>query len=138
MSEQETDVDSSLKRPRPTEEGGLDLGNDRMGWLPMEDDTVTVADLINFLDAKPLTRVKFIDNPYTSPLIIQSYSSYVTINGNEETCGSSFSDAEASLMVSVDMQGIVNSKWVVEENGGDNGWDLDDYVLARFLSEEAL
>ncbi|XP_031261060.1 uncharacterized protein LOC116119272 [Pistacia vera] len=146
--------DSSVKRPRPTEEpGGGDLGDDIMAWLSMEDDTVTVGDLVNFLDTKPLTRVKFIENPYTSPLMFQSYSSYVTINGNEETCGSSFSDSESSLMVSVDIRGIINvavgtrgSNGVVgEEEGGGflkgdemDGSDLDDYVLARFMGEEVL
>ncbi|KAJ9183819.1 hypothetical protein P3X46_007626 [Hevea brasiliensis] len=92
-----------------------DLGEDILAWLSMDDETID--ELMKFLDTHPegasatctsTTRVKFIENPYSSPLIFQSSSSYITINGNEESCGSSFSDWESSVMASVDMGGILN------------------------------
>ncbi|KDO57777.1 hypothetical protein CISIN_1g029127mg [Citrus sinensis] len=118
---QNDDVSSAaLKMPRATLEdggdGGGDLGDDIMAWLSMDDDTM--SQLMNLLDTSSpnadsatarTTRVKFIDNPYKSLVIFQSSSSYVTINGNEESCGSSFSDSESSVMVSVDTAGIVKS-----------------------------
>ncbi|KAJ9167954.1 hypothetical protein P3X46_019541 [Hevea brasiliensis] len=95
-----------------------DLGEEIAAWLSMDDDTVD--ELMKFLDTDPegasttcisanTTKVKFIENPYSSPLIFQSSSSYITINGNEESCGSSFSDWESSVMASVDIGGIVNA-----------------------------
>ena len=35
-----------------------------------------------------------------------SFSSFVTINGNEESCGPSFSDSGSSVMASIDTGGI--------------------------------
>lgn len=121
---QNDDVSSAaFKRPRASLEdggdGGGDLGDDIMAWLSMDDDTMT--QLMNLLDTSPpnadsataatttSTRVKFIDNPYESLVIFQSSSSFVTINGNEESCGSSFSDSESSVMVSVDTVGIAKN-----------------------------
>ncbi|KAL5771025.1 hypothetical protein ACOSP7_015179 [Xanthoceras sorbifolium] len=175
---------SAAKRPRPLSDG--DGGEDVMAWLSMDEDAVG-DELMKLLDSTEantvgeLTRVKFIDNPYSSTFTFQSSSSYITINGNEESCGSSFSDKESSVMASVDRGGIVNdalagveewlkeleggaccsneveaSGWIVDEDedeGGTGtgtggllkggmlvGWDgsdLDDYVLARFLGEDA-
>ncbi|KAE8726228.1 Polyamine oxidase 5 [Hibiscus syriacus] len=106
------------------------------------------------------TRVKFSDNPYSTALIFQSSSSYITINGNEESCGSSFSESESSVMASVDMGGILNAnakagsgldgirEWLeAEEDGGayeeevrgsmlDSQWEWDEEQLAKFLGEE--
>ncbi|MED6216471.1 hypothetical protein PIB30_008171 [Stylosanthes scabra] len=44
---------------------------------------------------------KFVEDPYSSLVVVQSSSSYVTINGNEESCGSSFSDTGTSLMATL-------------------------------------
>lgn len=55
-------------------------------------------------------RVRFSDNPYSSALVFQSSSSYITINGNEESCGSSFSESESSVMASVDTGGGLLSR----------------------------
>ncbi|XP_058206622.1 uncharacterized protein LOC131320072 [Rhododendron vialii] len=70
-------------------------------------------------------KVRFVDNPhYAFPLIFQSSSSYVTINGNEESCGSSFSEMESSVMAGVDIvcRGLVNGfevdRWFAAEDGG--------------------
>ncbi|KAJ1400669.1 hypothetical protein SESBI_29360 [Sesbania bispinosa] len=62
-------------------------------------------DLLNLLEPSEAA-VRFIDDPYSSLLVFQSSSSYITINGNEETCGSSFSDSGTSLMASVDISGF--------------------------------
>ncbi|XP_039036551.1 uncharacterized protein LOC120173441 [Hibiscus syriacus] len=96
-------------------------------------------------------KVRFSENPYSSALVFQSSSSYVTINGNEESCGSSFSDSESSVMASVDMRGIVNWNvnvvncleeirgWLDKEDGGawstsegETRWEWDEEKLARF------
>ncbi|KAF8400995.1 hypothetical protein HHK36_014298 [Tetracentron sinense] len=47
-----------------------------------------------------------INNPFSSPTILPSSSSFVTINGNEESCGPSFSDSASTVMASIDMCGI--------------------------------
>ncbi|GAV77685.1 hypothetical protein CFOL_v3_21156 [Cephalotus follicularis] len=128
--------DISGKKQRLTETlGDVDGGNfgeEILAWLSVDDETV--GELMKLLETTTstaannhqtptttaATRVKFINDPYSSLLISHSSSSYITINGNEETCGSSFSDSESSLMASVDMGGIV--KFV---NGGlsSGGWD---------------
>ncbi|KAH7854489.1 hypothetical protein Vadar_014390 [Vaccinium darrowii] len=60
-------------------------------------------------------KVRFIDDPYNSlSPIFQSSSSYVTINGNEESCGSSFSEMESSVMAGVDI--VRRGNWI------DDGW----------------
>nr|GFA36051.1 hypothetical protein [Tanacetum cinerariifolium] len=49
-----------------------------------------------------LTQVKIVnDYPYWLPLKFQTSSAYVTINGNEELCGSSFSDSDTSYMAGI-------------------------------------
>ncbi|CAN7140049.1 hypothetical protein BRARA_J01110 [Brassica rapa] len=45
-------------------------------------------------------RVRFIDDPYAVPVVVQSSTGYITINVNEESCGPSFSDSNASAMAS--------------------------------------
>ncbi|KAK2412467.1 hypothetical protein QL285_047657 [Trifolium repens] len=60
-------------------------------------------ELFNMLEEDWEAAVTFINDPYSSLLVFQSSSSYVTINGNEESCGSSFSDFGTSLMASVDV-----------------------------------
>lgn len=141
-------------------EGEGDSDDDIMAWLSIDEDSV--VELMELLEPEVTSpiKVKFIDNPYVSTLIFQSSASYVTINGNEESCGSSFSDSEASIMASIDMGGVRvhpvsglagefpaasgggwglgESAWA--ENGdGFNGWDgfeWDDDLLARFLGED--
>ncbi|KAK2358682.1 hypothetical protein QL285_095846 [Trifolium repens] len=60
-------------------------------------------ELFNMLQEDWEAAVTFINDPYSSLLVFQFSSSYVTINGNEESCGSSFSDFGTSLMASVDV-----------------------------------
>ncbi|KAK3210498.1 hypothetical protein Dsin_015204 [Dipteronia sinensis] len=183
---QENDVVESFSAAKRQRDGD-EKEDVIMDWLSMDDDDTVGTDdeLMNLLDSTDastvshFTRVKFIDNPYSSTLVFQSSSSYVTINGNEESCGSSFSDSDSSVMASVDRGGMVNvagvegwlkelegsawgsdeieaSGWIVDEEQEDAttctgtggalkggvmvGWDgsdLDDYVLERFLGEEA-
>ncbi|KAK8503121.1 hypothetical protein V6N13_025879 [Hibiscus sabdariffa] len=106
------------------------------------------------------TRVRFSDNPYSPALVFQSSSSHITINGNEESCGSSFSVSGSSVMASVDMGGIWSAnvkvgnglegirEWLeAEEEGGaceeeargwvvDSEWGWDEEQLTKFLGEE--
>lgn len=128
------------------------VGEDILAWLT-DLDADSIAELMSLLDPSTATAVKvrFADNPYSSPLIYHS-SSFITINGNEETSGSSFSAAE-TLMASFDTRGI--SAWgILPEcaRGGDSESassvgcgedaascsDLDDAMLARFLGEDIL
>ncbi|KAF5726061.1 hypothetical protein HS088_TW23G00801 [Tripterygium wilfordii] len=174
--EDRTSTDSSPRKCRSVSplkkesEGDGEVGEDIMAWLPIDDETA--SELLKLLDADSetcgaaaTTRVRFIDNPYSRPLIFQYSTSYVTINGNEESCGSSFSYSESSMMASVDARGINISRHLlsgegkavglgsgVEDNGsawewneaeargweaveGCDGIDWDDDMLARFLGE---
>ena len=108
---------------RKRDEADLDyvIDDDILAWLSGDDESnATVSDqLMELLDATAAeedsspsgaAKVRFIENPYMSQLIFQTTpSSYVTINGNEESCGSSFSDWDSSVMASVDITGAVAS-----------------------------
>ncbi|XP_010451561.1 PREDICTED: uncharacterized protein LOC104733699 [Camelina sativa] len=91
-------------------------------------------------------RVRFIDDPYAVPLVVQSSSGYITINVNEESCGPSFSDSDASAMASVDASGLYCFEYGGEKEGG-GAWstnevsasescEWNDDLLARFLGED--
>ncbi|KAA8523246.1 hypothetical protein F0562_009669 [Nyssa sinensis] len=79
---------------------------DMMALLSIDDETVSELTKLLETERTSPVKVKFIDNPYSSPLVFQSSSSYITINGNEESCGSSFSDSETSVMANIDARGI--------------------------------
>ncbi|CAA7062482.1 unnamed protein product [Microthlaspi erraticum] len=92
-------------------------------------------------------RVRFIDDPYAIPVVVQSSSGYITINVNEESCGPSFSDSDASAMASVDASGLFGCCFDFNgERGGAWGaneakaseceCEWDDELLARFLGED--
>ncbi|XVE97987.1 hypothetical protein REPUB_Repub03eG0066400 [Reevesia pubescens] len=133
--------------------------------LKLLDDSDEVTTLVSSSTCSPTSygmKVRFSDNPYSSALIFQSSSSYITINGNEESCGSSFSNSESSVMASVDMGGILSMnvkvesglegirEWLDAEEGGawgkseeeargwmlDWGWEWNEEQLARFLGED--
>ncbi|KAG6431698.1 hypothetical protein SASPL_109780 [Salvia splendens] len=71
-------------------------------WLVVDEETASeLSELLDMLEAPP--PVRFIDDPYSSPVVVQSSSAYVTINCNEESCGSSFSFSDSSVMASVDV-----------------------------------
>lgn len=59
------------------------------GWLLLEE---CLSECGEQEEGSEQGAVRFISDPYSSLLVFQSSSSYITINGNEETCGSSFSD----------------------------------------------
>nr|GMD55792.1 Protein SON like [Ipomoea batatas] len=90
---------------------------DMIAWLNLDDDTMTELSKL----------VKFIHDPY-SPTVIFKSSAYVTINGNEESCGSSFSDQESSVMASIDMGGVTGAfeGWARKDNGCAWGPDADE------------
>ncbi|KAG7538245.1 hypothetical protein ISN44_As13g020400 [Arabidopsis suecica] len=92
-------------------------------------------------------RVRFIDDPYAVPVVVQSSSGYITINVNEESCGPSFSDSDSSVMASVDASGLFGCCF---EYGGEKGgawstnevraseYEWNDDMLARFLGEDCV
>ncbi|XP_059431686.1 uncharacterized protein LOC132165217 [Corylus avellana] len=131
-------------------------GEDILAWLSTEEDTV--SQLMELLDgeddedAAEKSSVRFVEDPYSSPLVFQS--SYVTINGNEESCGSSFSDSDSSVMVGIGRLVGRGVAWGSSE-GAAGGWveaaeikdsvdgcdvfdwhESDGEVLATFLGED--
>ncbi|XP_009757990.1 uncharacterized protein LOC107794942 [Nicotiana tabacum] len=129
---------------------------DMMAWLSLDDEKMT--ELSNVLDPDTASfqqsfRVRFIENPYIPPVIVQSSSGYITINGNEESCGSSFSDLDSSAMASVDrgsLNGIlfeaIKGKGVAwgsdaDEAGGwmeENGDDVASWSWGKQMDDEDL
>lgn len=105
---------------------GSGMGEDIMAWLSEE--TLSDDEVMNKLldvdnsefmasNSNSNFKMRFVDNPYSSSMIFQTTpSSYVTINGNEESCGSSFSDWESSVMASVDV-GCRNGNGIMEHLG---------------------
>ncbi|KAL0014963.1 hypothetical protein SO802_002032 [Lithocarpus litseifolius] len=99
---------SDAKRTRHEEE---EVEGDILAWLSEDEDTVSqLMELLDNAEKKSdnnnnnnntMAKVRFIDDMYSAPF------SYVTINGNEESCGSSFSDLDSSVMASVDTRGLV-------------------------------
>ncbi|KAG2299575.1 hypothetical protein Bca4012_011129 [Brassica carinata] len=90
-------------------------------------------------------RVRFIDDPYAVPVVVQSSTGYITINVNEESCGPSFSDSDASAMASVDASGLFgccpgsNGAWSTDEvRASESECEWDDELLARFLGEDSV
>ncbi|KAL0338954.1 UNVERIFIED_CONTAM: hypothetical protein Sangu_1417500 [Sesamum angustifolium] len=87
-------------------------------WFIVDEETA--GELSKLLDLfgtpPPPIKVRFIDDPYSTSLIFQSSSAYVTINGNEESCGSSFSDSDSSVMASIDIGGARRCRgpWVLD------------------------
>lgn len=111
----ECDYDVVRKKLR-TEGDGNEDQDDVMEWLTLDDQTVTeLSELLAASSSSSSSwedsssaqqfnfKVRFIEDPYMTPVIFQSSSAYVTINGNEESCGSSFSDSDSTVMASVDM-----------------------------------
>ncbi|KAH6828580.1 hypothetical protein C2S53_017364 [Perilla frutescens var. hirtella] len=130
-----------------------DDGSVVASWLVVDDETASeLSKLLDLFEAPPPPlRVRFIENPYSSPVIFQSSSAFVTINGNEESCGSSYSDSDSSVMASIDVGGarVAGGAWVfdpVEARGADvdvelggfltDGLDYrDDATWQQFLGE---
>ncbi|KAH6779082.1 hypothetical protein C2S52_010319 [Perilla frutescens var. hirtella] len=130
-----------------------DDGSVVASWLVVDDETASeLSKLLDLFEAPPPPlRVRFIENPYSSPVIFQSSSAFVTINGNEESCGSSYSDSDSSVMASIDVGGarVAGGAWVfdpVEARGDDvdvelggfltDGLDYrDDATWQQFLGE---
>lgn len=130
------------KRPRtpvksPVKEEEED---DMLAWLCMDDETVTeLSELLDTTETpQPPFKVKFSGDPYSSSVIFQSSSAYITINGNnDESCGSSFSESESSVMASVDMGsfgfGLNYGRRVPAAGGG--AWNATGAEEARGLAE---
>ncbi|VFQ87789.1 unnamed protein product [Cuscuta campestris] len=93
-------------------------GGDTMAWLIIDDEAMTeLSELLDTAEVPPHDegfRVRFIDDPYSPPVLFRS-TAYVTIDVNEESCGSSFSDLESSVMASIDTGGGAGG-WLRREN----------------------
>ncbi|KAJ7979353.1 Protein SON like [Quillaja saponaria] len=108
-----------LRTPVEEEETDYCVGDDIVGYFSLYENE-TVDDLMNLLEpekntelnlAGEVNQVRFIENPYSSPMMYRSYSlSYITINLNEESCGSSFSVCNSSMMASIYMSGLTISE----------------------------
>ncbi|KAI3524731.1 hypothetical protein L1887_03394 [Cichorium endivia] len=123
------------------------------------DDENDANELSKFLEAStekthPM-KVKIIDDPCWHPVIFQTAASYITINGNEELCGSSFSDSDTSYMAGIaggcglvfgdggawDVVAEETRGWTEAEDGdclvnaSSNGY-CDDDMLAKFLGDD--
>ncbi|KAI4377788.1 hypothetical protein MLD38_015366 [Melastoma candidum] len=121
---------SSCKRPKPAATEGIipdtKEENDEdvlLSWLTLDEQDVT--QLMDFLSpspppsapsapreeddapSPPLSKVRFADNPREDARleVIRSSSAFITIDLNEESCGSSFSEFESSVMSSFDRCG---------------------------------
>ncbi|XP_047324726.1 uncharacterized protein LOC124928236 [Impatiens glandulifera] len=73
-------------------------------WMEVDEESTNELSKLLETESVSAVRVRFIENPYSAPLIFESSTSYITINGNEEYCGSSFSDSDASVMASIDIR----------------------------------
>lgn len=109
--------------------------------------TMTTENEGNNFSGESSFRVRFIDDPYAIPVVVQSSSGYITINVNEESCGPSFSDSDASAMASVDASGLFGccfdfngekgGAWSTDAAGASE-CEWDDDSLARFLGEDCV
>ncbi|KAL3532615.1 hypothetical protein ACH5RR_006136 [Cinchona calisaya] len=134
----ECECDVAAKKPRtPSRIEAAAADDDKeeqdvMALLTLDEETVMeLSELLDSSEAPFNFKVKFIEDPYTSPVIVQSSSAYVTINGNEEMCGSSFSDSDSSVMASVYMgsfrqHGMVRMLNNVADGGGAWGSDAGE------------
>ncbi|KAK6139618.1 hypothetical protein DH2020_026642 [Rehmannia glutinosa] len=116
-------------------------------WFVVDEETaMELSKLLDLFETPPPPmKVRFIDDPYSSPVIFQSSSAFVTINGNEESCGSSFSDSDSSVMASIDVGGARRCggalrfdsaearEWLTEGSVGEADVDVE---LDAFLTDD--
>lgn len=167
--EEEREWLPAAKRPKEDQATAAAVADeDIMAWLSLdeedEEDDRLILELLEAeksCAAEAANKVRFSEDPYhrSSPASVfqTTPSSYVTINGNEESCGSSFSDWDSSVMASVDMAGFEagselfgigfgavgrSGAWGANAEEGCGGeWDdelgldLNDDSLAGFLGE---
>lgn len=125
----DSDAVKRAKKAAVCDVGEAGDGEDMMAWLTLDDEAMT--EISKLLDSETPQqqgfRVRFIEDPYSPPVIFQS-SAYITINGNEESCGSSFSDLDSSMMASIDMGGVtgVFGGWSKKEKDCAWGPDADE------------
>lgn len=127
-------------------DGGYD---DIFHGLSIDEDTVN--ELMKLLEeeiASP-TKMRFINDPYSSPSTFQPSFPFVTINGNEESCGSSFSDFDCSVMASIDVTNI-KPEHILASTGeflgcsmecgsacGKVEWEWDEAMFERFIGNDS-
>nr|GEV69972.1 hypothetical protein [Tanacetum cinerariifolium] len=121
------------------DDGYSPVNGEMLTWQKNEEDEVKLAKVLEEASSEMMTcqkrQVKIInDYPYWLPLKFQTSSAYVTINGNEELCGSSFSDSNTSYMAGI------SGAWIglADEARGEMEleWgECEDEMLASFLGE---
>nr|GEY86152.1 hypothetical protein [Tanacetum cinerariifolium] len=89
-----------------SEFNGEVVTDEMLTWQKNKEDEEELAKVLEEASSEMMTcqerQVKIInDYPYWLPLKFQTSSAYVTINGNEELCGSSFSDSDTSYMAGI-------------------------------------
>ncbi|KAI3711560.1 hypothetical protein L1987_70099 [Smallanthus sonchifolius] len=123
----------------------------KLSWLfSMDDDAIELSEFLEASEMKTYPmKVKIIDDPCWHPLIFQTAASYITINGNEELCGSSFSDSDTSYMAGIGGGGGLvvgdggawdEARWWMEMEGDGNclvnASTGDDDMLAVFEGDD--
>ncbi|XP_058070870.1 uncharacterized protein LOC131219824 [Magnolia sinica] len=114
-----SESDESYKRPALSEDE-----YDHMAGYEIEEDMVEEV-------------MKRLEEEINGPgFVPYSSCSFVTINGNEESCGPSFSDSASTQMASIDMGGISISELVGRSGlyGGMNG--IPTMGSATWVTEE--
>lgn len=128
---------------------GEDEGyDDIFDGFPIDEDRVN--ELMKLLEeeiASP-TEMRFLKDSYSPPSSLEP-SSFFTINGNEESCASSFSDSDCSVMASIDVSNI-KPEHVLAPAGeslgcsmecgsalGKGEWEWDDEMFERFIGDDS-
>eukprot|EP00268_Persea_americana_P032976 TRINITY_DN32625_c0_g1_i1.p3 TRINITY_DN32625_c0_g1~~TRINITY_DN32625_c0_g1_i1.p3 ORF type:complete len:160 (-),score=47.57 TRINITY_DN32625_c0_g1_i1:38-517(-) len=111
-------------------------------WLPVSEEEVLDVESLGIEEGMVEEVMKGLEMEINGQGFLFPYSSsdFVTINGNEETCGPSFSDSASTVMASIDMggAGILN---LVEPTdlcsccGGGGGWEMG--ALEQKMEEES-
>ncbi|KAF8393534.1 hypothetical protein HHK36_021778 [Tetracentron sinense] len=107
-------MDESRKRPGHDDSGEVIGKRPRAPAISDDDDFFSgvfieeerVEEVMKALEEEISYPATTSTNPSSSPVMFPLASSFVTINGNEESCGPSFSDSASTVMASIDMGGI--------------------------------
>lgn len=115
-------------------------------WLPVSEEEVLDVESLGIEEGMVEEVMKGLEMEINGQDFLFPYSSsdFVTINGNEETCGPSFSDSASTVMASIDMggAGILNLVEPTDlcscccgDGGGGGGWEMG--ALEQKMEEES-
>ncbi|KAJ4949969.1 hypothetical protein NE237_026801 [Protea cynaroides] len=105
----ETEVSDEMvgKRPRtPSLSEAEDEYEEELLLAGLLVDEATLMEVMKVLEKEISCPANANNSNPSSSVMYSPSSSFVTINGNEESCGPSFSDSASTLMANVDMGGI--------------------------------